>query len=140
MHMATTQIFPYDTTLPLHGALRIKGFSGPTSLIQGGSYYNVGDALGAIDGAISGIDSRLSALETGAGSTDATTPATAASGGARQPVDDRVAGGDVQAGPSRYDGSTGGAQAPPPGGQSAPVAQAPVPAAIAQETLDSGHA
>src|SRR3546814_36762 len=36
-----------------------QGFSGPTYLIQGGSYYNVGDALGAIDGAISGIDSRL---------------------------------------------------------------------------------
>src|SRR5690606_9159246 len=115
------------------------GFSGPSYMIQGGNYYNVGDALGAIDGAISGIDSRLSALETGAGPTDATMPATAASGGARPPVADRVAGGDVQAGPSP-DAGNGTARAPSTGGQSAPVAQAPVPAAVDQETLDSANA
>src|SRR5690606_29801757 len=32
-----------------------NGFTGPSYLIQGGNYYNVGDALGALDGAISGI-------------------------------------------------------------------------------------
>ena len=29
-----------------------NGFTGPTYMIQGGNYYNVGDALGALDGAI----------------------------------------------------------------------------------------
>ena len=48
-----------------------NGFVGPVFSIQGGNYYNVGDALGALDGAISGIDSRLSAIETG--TTDAAT-------------------------------------------------------------------
>src|SRR5690606_25327480 len=105
-----------------------NGFSGPTYLIQGGNYYNVGDALGAIDGAISGIDSRLSALETGT-STAASAPPTA-SGGSVGQVDDRVAGGDAATGPTRGTGATGtpapaGGKGPVTGGQAAPVAQAP---------------
>ena len=126
-----------------------NGFSGPTYLIQGGNYYNVGDALGALDGAISGLDSRLGALEGGTTATGDAAPATASSGATPQ-VDDRVAGGDAQAGPARDTEASGtpapsaggqsGGGAPSTGGQSAPVAQAPVPAALDQETLDSANA
>jgi autotransporter adhesin len=121
-----------------------NGFSGPTYLIQGGNYYNVGDALGALDGAISGIDSRLSALETGTTTTEAAAPATASSGSTQQQVDDRGAGTDAQSGPARDAEATGtpspSTGGPSTGGQSAPVAQAPVPAALDQETLDSANA
>src|SRR5690606_23916994 len=109
------------------------GFSGPTYLIQGGNYYSVGDALGALDGAISGIDGRLSALETGADAV-ADAPATASAGSSAR-TDDRT-GGEVAAGPSRDGGGAAGPSRST-GGQAAPVAQAPVPAAVDQETLDS---
>src|SRR3546814_7954403 len=32
-------------------------------MVQGGNYFNVGDALSALDGAISGLDSRVTELE-----------------------------------------------------------------------------
>src|SRR5690606_38581302 len=114
-------------------AMGADGFSGPTYLIQGGNYYSVGDALGALDGAISGIDSRLSALETGADAV-ADAPATASAGSSAR-TDDRT-GGEVAAGPSRDGGGAAGPSRST-GGQVAPVAQAPVPAAVDQETLDS---
>src|SRR5690606_16169987 len=122
-------------------AMGANGFSGPTYLIQGGNYYSVGDALGALDGAISGIDSRLGALEAGtSNATAGATPATAASGAGQ--VDDRVAGGEPQSGSSRNTGTTGtpSPTGPSTGGQSAPVAQAPAPAPVDQETLDSANA
>ncbi|GAB3349466.1 ESPR-type extended signal peptide-containing protein [Lysobacter tyrosinilyticus] len=42
-------------------------FMPPSYMIQGSSYGNVGNAFMAIDGVLSGINNRLSSLETGAG-------------------------------------------------------------------------
>ena len=50
----------------LGGGAAVTAFgtvSAPTYLIQGGNYFNVGDALSALDGAISGLDSRVTELE-----------------------------------------------------------------------------
>src|SRR3546814_14741971 len=45
----TDTLFPYTTLF--------------RSMDQGGNYFNVGDALSALDGAISGLDSRVTELE-----------------------------------------------------------------------------
>ncbi|WP_417924864.1 YadA-like family protein [Collimonas pratensis] len=42
------------------------GFVGPVFGVQGGSYHNVGDALGALDGALDSLGNRVSNLESGA--------------------------------------------------------------------------
>jgi autotransporter adhesin len=111
-------------------------FTAPTYVIQGGSYGDVGSALSALDAKVTEIDGRVGSLEGDAGAASA--PATAASGSTQQ-VDDRVAGTDAQAGPAR-DAESTRSPSPSTGGQSAPVAQAPSPAALDQETLDSANA
>lgn len=42
-----------------------NGFTGPVFGVQGGSYRNVGDALGALDGALDSLGNRVSNLESG---------------------------------------------------------------------------
>ncbi|MDP5008241.1 MAG: YadA-like family protein [Glaciimonas sp.] len=42
-----------------------NGLIGPMFGIQGGNYYNVGDALGALDGAIDSLGNRIDKLENG---------------------------------------------------------------------------
>lgn len=42
-----------------------SGFVGPVFGVQGGSYHNVGDALGALDGALDSLGNRVSNLENG---------------------------------------------------------------------------
>ncbi|WP_430539371.1 YadA-like family protein [Luteibacter jiangsuensis] len=51
------------------------GFVGPVYRVQGGSYSTVGDAVGALDGALSSLDSRVNQLESGSGGS--TLPGTA---------------------------------------------------------------
>ncbi|MDB5768642.1 MAG: Trimeric autotransporter adhesin, partial [Collimonas fungivorans] len=43
----------------------VNGFTGPVFGVQGGSYHNVGDALGALDGALDSLGNRVSSLENG---------------------------------------------------------------------------
>ncbi|PFH08834.1 trimeric autotransporter adhesin [Collimonas sp. PA-H2] len=43
----------------------VNGFTGPVFGVQGGSYHNVGDALGALDGALDSLGNRVSNLESG---------------------------------------------------------------------------
>src|SRR3546814_8656707 len=55
-----------STAQMLGGGAAVTAFgtiSAPTYMVQGGSYFNVGDALSALDGAISGLDSRVTELE-----------------------------------------------------------------------------
>src|SRR3546814_1938757 len=49
----------------LGGGAAVTAFgtiSAPTYMVQGGNYFNVGDALRALDGALSGLDSRVTEL------------------------------------------------------------------------------
>src|SRR3546814_2240964 len=49
----------------LGGGAAVTAFgtiSAPTYMVQGGNYFNVGDALSALDGAISGLDSRVTEI------------------------------------------------------------------------------
>src|SRR5690606_24580195 len=101
-------------------------FTAPTYVIQGGSYSDVGSALSALDAKVTEIDGRVGSLEGAAATTAPGTSASAAQ------VDDRLAGGDAATGPSRDAGTVrtpapAGGTGPVTGGQSAPVAQAPVP-------------
>jgi trimeric autotransporter adhesin len=43
----------------------VNGFTGPVFGVQGGSYHNVGDAVGALDGALDSLGNRVSDLESG---------------------------------------------------------------------------
>src|SRR5690606_25380713 len=100
---------------------------------------DLGSALSALDAKVTEIDGRVGSLE---GDAATTAPGTSAS---VAQVDDRVAGGDAPNGPSRGPGTSAtpapsAGPGPVTGGQSAPVAQAPVPAAMDQETLDSANA
>src|SRR3546814_233482 len=55
-----------STAQMLGGGAAVTAFgtiSVPTYMVQGGNYFNVGDALSALDGAISGLDSRVTELE-----------------------------------------------------------------------------
>src|SRR3546814_3606431 len=55
-----------STAQMLGGGAAVTAFgtiSAPTYMVQGGNYFNVGDALSALDGAISGLDSRVTELE-----------------------------------------------------------------------------
>src|SRR5690606_9081762 len=90
--------------------------SAPAFMIQGSTYFSVGDALGALDAHISMLDSRLVALE----GSSAGAPASAATGG-------RGMGGDA-AGGVRTDVPAGDVGVGGPavaGGGGAPVADVP---------------
>src|SRR3546814_16478121 len=55
-----------STAQMLGGGAAVTAFgtiSAPTYMVQGGNYFNVGDALSALDGAIGGLDSRVTELE-----------------------------------------------------------------------------
>src|SRR3546814_19028076 len=55
-----------STAQMLGGGAAVTAFgpiSAPTYMVQGGSYFKVGDALSALDGAISGLDRRFTELE-----------------------------------------------------------------------------
>src|SRR3546814_17506410 len=54
-----------STAQMLGGGAAVTAFgtiSAPTYMVQGGNYFNVGDALSALDGAISGLASRVTEL------------------------------------------------------------------------------
>src|SRR3546814_18032525 len=55
-----------STAQMLGGGAAVTAFgtiSAPTYMVQSGNYFNVGDALSALDGAICGLDSRVPEME-----------------------------------------------------------------------------
>jgi autotransporter adhesin len=65
-----------STAAMLGGGAAVTAFgviSAPTYLIQGSNYFNVGDALGALDASISQLDQRLTVVESNGGGTPTTT-------------------------------------------------------------------
>jgi autotransporter adhesin len=91
----------------LGGGAAVTAFgtiSAPTYVIQGGSYFNVGDALGALDGAISGLDSRVSQLESFPGNGNS-------SGNGKDQPSGSGSRSSVVTGPTGNDGGIGGGNA-----------------------------
>ncbi|WP_242112340.1 YadA family autotransporter adhesin, partial [Luteimonas aquatica] len=95
-----------STAAALGGGASVTAFgtiSAPTYLVQGGSYFNVGDAISALDASISQIDQRLSSVESNGLAAGASTDSTG---------DDRATASSKPARTGADAGSTGGGTGP----------------------------